>query len=219
MTQPQPGGPADGVMAAAVLKLADLAARVERVEQSAGQRIGDLAASCAEALAQVASLRAEAGTLGERADGIEARLAEAGALLARMSGQIDHLTAAQDEPGGPGAAYRVHPAAPWWQPGDDRCAEAAERLRDWVEEVYRPVFGYLGAMLAGCWDRHPLCLACLDVLHEAWCLLYQRMPRRRPSRARPARRARRPGLARRPPLTPPLYQHRLSQTHSDADHR
>ena len=172
MTQPQPGGPADGVMAAAVLKLADLAARVERVEQSAGQRIGDLAASCAEALAQVASLRAEAGTLGERADGIEARLAEAGALLARMSGQIDHLTAAQDEPGGPGAAYRVHPAAPWWQPGDDRCAEAAERLRDWVEEVYRPVFGYLGAMLAGCWDRHPLCLACLDVLHEAWCLLY-----------------------------------------------
>ena len=38
--------------------------------------------------------------------------------------------------------------------------------------MYRPVFGYLGALLAGCWDRHPLCLACLDVLHEAWCLLY-----------------------------------------------
>ena len=172
MTQPQPGGPADGVMAAAVLKLADLAARVERVEQSAGQRIGELAVSCAEALAQVASLREEAGTLGGRADGIEARLAEAGALLARMSGQIDHLTAAQDEPGGPGAAYRVHPAAPWWQPGDDRCDDAAERLRDWVAEVYRPVFGYLGAMLADCWDQHPLCLACLDVIHEAWCLLY-----------------------------------------------
>ena len=172
MTRPQPGGPPDGAMAAAVLKLTDLAARVEQVEQSAAQRISELAASCDQALAQVASLREEAGTLGGRADGIEARLAEAGALLARMSGQIDHLTAAQDEPGGPRAAYRVHPAAPWWQPGDDRCAEAAERLRDWVEEVYRPVFGYLGAMLAGCWDRHPLCLACLDVLHEAWCLLY-----------------------------------------------
>jgi hypothetical protein len=173
MTQPQPGGPPDGVMAAAVLKLTDLAARVERVEQSAAQRIGDLAASCAEALAQVASLREEAGTLGGRADGLEARLAETGALLARMSGQIDGLTAAASaEPGGPGAAYRVHPAPPWWQPGDDRCAEAAARLRDWVEEVYRPVFGYLGALLGGCWDRHPLCLACLDVLHEAWCLLY-----------------------------------------------
>jgi hypothetical protein len=173
MTQPQPGGPADGVMAAAVLKLTDLAARVEQVEQSAAQRIGELAASCAEALAQVASLRAEAGTLGGRADGIEAKLAEAGALLSRMSEQIDGLTAAaRDEPGEPAAAYRVHPAPPWWQPGDDQCADTTARLRDWVEEVYRPVFGYLGALLAGCWDRHPLCLACLDVLHEAWCLLY-----------------------------------------------
>ena len=58
-------------MVAAVLKLTDLAARVEQVEQSAAQRTGELAASCAEALAQVASLREEAGTLGGRADGIE----------------------------------------------------------------------------------------------------------------------------------------------------
>lgn len=172
MTQPQPGGPQDSVMAAAVLKLTDLAARVEQVEQSAGQRIADLAASCAEALAQVASLRQEAGTLGGRADGIETRLAEVGALLARMSDQIDALTASQDQPAGPAAGYQVHPAPPWWQPGDDRCAQTADRLRDWVGEVYRPVFGYLGALLPGCWDRHPLCLAYLDVLHEAWCLLY-----------------------------------------------
>jgi len=170
MTGSRPGGPDEGVVAA-VLKLTDLAARVERVEQSAARRIEELAASCAEALAQVAGLREEAGTLGGRADGIEHKLAEVSALLARMSGQIDALTAAPDEPG-PAAGYRVHPAPPWWQPDDDRCADTAERLADWVEEVYRPVFGYLGAMLAGCWDRHPLCLACLDVLHEAWCLLY-----------------------------------------------
>ena len=171
MTQP-PGGPLDGAMAAAVVRLADLAARVETLEQEAGQRVGELAASCDQALAQVAALRGETGTLGGRADGLEARLAEAGALLARMSDQIGALTAAaQDEPGD-AAAYRVHPAPPWWQPGDERCAEAAGRLRDWVTEVYRPVFGYLGALLGDCWDRHPLCLACLDVLHEAWCLLY-----------------------------------------------
>src|SRR5262249_17153469 len=118
MTQPQTNGPPDGVMAAAVLKLTDLAARVEQVEQSAGRRRGDLAARGRQALAQVGSVREEAGRIGGRADGIEARLAEAGALLARMSGQIDHLTAAvPDEPGGPGGAYRVHPAPPWWQPG------------------------------------------------------------------------------------------------------
>ncbi len=173
MTRPQPGGPPDDGVVAAVLKLTDLAARVERVEHSAAQRIGELAASCAEALAQVASLREEAGRLGGRADGVEHKLAEVGALLARMSAQIDGLTAAaRDAEDETGTGYRVNPAAPWWTPGDDRCAEATERLRDWVDEVYRPVFGYLGAMLAGCWDRHPLCLAYLDVPHEAWCLLY-----------------------------------------------
>jgi hypothetical protein len=177
MTGPQPDGP-DGGVVAAVLKLTDLAARVERVEQSAAQRIGELATSCAEALAQVASLREEAGTLGGRADGIEHKLAEVSALLARMSAQIDDLTAAPEPDDRPGAAYRVNPGPPWWNLGDDRCADAIERLRDWVDEVYRPVFGYLGVMLPGCWDRHPLCLACLDVLHEAWCLLY--LPARDP---------------------------------------
>jgi hypothetical protein len=130
-------------------------------------------------MAQIASLREEAGTLGGRADGIETRLAETGALLARMSGQIDALTAAaEDGPGQAGPGYRVHPGPPWWQPRDERCAEAAGRLRDWVAEVYRPVFGYVGALLGDCWDRHPLCLAYLDALHEAWCLLY--LPARDP---------------------------------------
>jgi hypothetical protein len=178
MTQPQPGGTPDAVIAA-VLKLTDLAARVEQVRQSAEQRTGELAASCDQAMAQIASLREEAGTLGGRADGIETRLAETGALLARMSGQIDALTAAaEDGPGQAGPGYRVHPGPPWWQPRDERCAEAAGRLRDWVAEVYRPVFGYVGAMLGDCWDRHPLCLAYLDALHEAWCLLY--LPARDP---------------------------------------
>ena len=173
MTQPQPGSAADGSMVTAVLKLTDLAAQVERVEQSAAQRIEELAADCAKALAQVAGLREEAGTLGGRADGIEHKLSEVSAVLSRMAGQIDDLTKAADPPpGGPAAGYQVNPGPPWWQPGDDRCEDAAERLRDWVAEVYRPVFGYLGAMLADCWDQHPLCLACLDVIHEAWCLLY-----------------------------------------------
>jgi hypothetical protein len=172
MTQPHPAGPADGGLVAAVLKLTDLAARVERVEQSAAQRIGELAASCELALAQVASLREEAGTLGGRADGIEAKLAEVSALLARMSAQIDDLTATPGTPDGPAAAYQVNPGPQWWTPGDDRCAQTTERLRDWVSEVYRPVFGYLGTLLGECWDRHPLCLAYLDTLHEAWCLLY-----------------------------------------------
>jgi hypothetical protein len=173
-----PDAAPDGGVVAAVLKLTDLAARVEQVEQSAARRIEELAADCAQALAQVAGLREEAGTLGGRADGIERKLAEVGALLSRMSAQIDGLTAAQEPQDGPAGGYRVNPAPPWWKPEDDRCADTTERLRDWVTEVYRPVFGYLAGMLPPCWDRHPLCLAYLDVLHEAWCLLY--LPARDP---------------------------------------
>src|ERR1700756_4922422 len=119
MTGSQPGGPDEGGVAAG-LRLTDLAAQVERVEQSAARRIEELAASCAEALAQVAGLREEAGTLGGRADGIEQKLADVSALLARMSAQIDDLTAAAAPDGQPGAAYRVNPGPPWWNLGDDR---------------------------------------------------------------------------------------------------
>ena len=168
-------------MVAAVLKLTDLAARVEQVEQSAAQRIGELAASCAQALAQVAGLREEAGTLGGRADGIEHKLAEVSALLARMSAQIDGLTAAsRNPPASPPRPTRSTRRRRGGQPGDDRCADAAERLRDWVDRGVPAGVRLRSAPCCGdCWDRHPLCLAYLDVLHEAWCLLYIRRVTRR----------------------------------------
>lgn len=56
-----PDAAPDSGLVAAVLKLTDLAARVEQVEQSAARRIEDLARDCAQALAQVAGLREQAG--------------------------------------------------------------------------------------------------------------------------------------------------------------
>lgn len=170
-----PGGQAPDALMAAMLKLTDLAAQVERVEQTARQRSEELAAACAQALAQAAAVRQEAGTLGGRTDGIERKLAELGALLSRMSSRTAQANGArrggaageeEEEP------YTVNQAPPWWEPGHDRTAGTTARLRDWVEEIYRPGFGYLAAMLGECWDRHPLCVAYLDTLHEAWCLLY-----------------------------------------------
>jgi len=157
---------------AAVLRLTDLAAKVERVENASTRRIDELARDCAAAGEQLAELRSARGTLTGRADEIEQRLAEVGALLGRMSGQIDALTAPADGPAGERPAYRVNQAPPWWKPADERCTETSERLSDWVTEIYRPVFGYLADLLAPCWQRHPLCLAYLDTVHEAWCLLY-----------------------------------------------
>lgn len=99
-------------------------------------------------------------------------LAEVTILLSRMSTQIGALAAptGQGEDDQPG--YRVNQQSPWWRPADQRCQDTAGRLADWVEDVYRPVYGYLADLLAPCWRKHPLCLAFLDVLHEAWCVLY-----------------------------------------------
>jgi hypothetical protein len=157
---------------AAVMRLTELAARVEQVEQAGTRRLDELARDCATAMQQVSGLRDELSTFGGRADGIEQRLEDVSALLEHMSGQISALTTAEEKDTGAGPAYQVNPAPPWWKPADERCQDTTARLADWVEEVYRPVFGYLAGLLAPCWAQHPLCLAYLDTLHEAWCLLY-----------------------------------------------
>jgi len=160
----------DGTVAA-VLRLADLVGKIERVDSEARRRIDELTHDCASARQQVDGLSGAVGVLTGRAEDIEQRLTEVSALLGRMSGQLSALTAPPAE-ADDDVTYRVNPPPPWWKPADQRCQDAADRLADWVQEVYRPVFGYLADLLAPCWRRHPLCLAYLDVLHEAWCLLY-----------------------------------------------
>jgi hypothetical protein len=155
---------------AAVLRLTGLAAEVEKVKTTSAQRFGELARSLEAAREQINGLRDDLGSLGGRADEIERQLGQVGALLKQISEQVEVLATQPAKPQQEG--YQVNPTPPWWKPADDRCQDAAARLADWVEEVYRPIFGYLASLLAPCWPRHPLCLAYLDTLHEAWCLLY-----------------------------------------------
>jgi hypothetical protein len=164
--------PAEDGTVAAVLRLADLAGKVERIENTTTRRIDELALDRDAAREQINALRDPLGALTGRADQIEQRLAEVGDLLGRMSAQIAVLTTPPGETEDDDADYRVNQPPPWWKPADQRCQDTAARLADWVEDVYRPVYGYLAGLLAPCWQRHPLCLAYLDVVHEAWCLLY-----------------------------------------------
>ncbi len=103
-------GSDDGVVGA-VLRLADLAGKIEQVDSSATRRIGELARDWAAARDQLDDLCGVAGALAGRADEIDEHVAEIGGLLARMAGQISDLTAPADEadggrglPGEPGAA-------------------------------------------------------------------------------------------------------------------
>jgi hypothetical protein len=161
----------DGTVAA-VLRLADLAGKIERVDGDVTRRTEELAQDCAATQEQVDRLSGALGTLTGQAEDIELRLADMTALLGRMSAQISALASPPGEVGCDDMGYRVNPAPPWWQPADQRCQDTADRVADWVQEVYRPVYGYLADLLPPCWRQHPLCLAYLDVLHEAWCLLY-----------------------------------------------
>ncbi len=141
---------------------------------SAVLQLTGMAGELEHAREQIAGLQRDLGALDGRAGGIEDRLAEVGGVLERLSGQVAALATpepaqqAKQEP----PAYEVNDAPPWWRPGDPRCADTLARLRDWVSEVYQPVFGYLGDLLGSCWEQHPVCLVYLDTLHEAWCLLY-----------------------------------------------
>jgi hypothetical protein len=135
-------------------------------------RLDELAQDCAAAQDQVSRLSTALSGLDRRTEQTNQRLAEVTALLSRMSRQIGALTTTSGEGEGEQDGYQVNPAAPWWRPDDPSCRETADRLAAWVEDVYRPVYGYLADLLAPCWPQHPLCLASLDALHETWCLLH-----------------------------------------------
>ena len=69
-------------------------------------------------------------------------------------------------------AYQPEPGPQWWKLEGTERDKALNRLRAWVEQVYRPGYGHLAATLAPCWDQHLLCLYGLDWLMELWSALY-----------------------------------------------
>lgn len=104
------------------------------------------------------------------------------AHFAELTGQVPQLAALITtisrtlpgqlaEPGAGHDGYQPRPAPTWPKltPGQRR-APVAE-LRNWVEHVYRPGYGYL-ATLAPRWPEHDLCLYGLDLASQLWCVLY-----------------------------------------------
>ena len=68
--------------------------------------------------------------------------------------------------------HLANPIPKWWKLPADQRREPLSRLRAWVEQVYRPGYGHLGATLGPCWEAHDLCLYGLDILAELWSVLY-----------------------------------------------
>jgi hypothetical protein len=93
---------------------------------------------------------------------------------ATLTGLLAGLTArtgpgpAPDDPGG----YQPDPAPAWWQLSPDDRQQPVARLHGWVDQVYRPGYGHLAAVLGPCWPAHDLCLYALDIASTLWSALY-----------------------------------------------
>jgi hypothetical protein len=131
------------------------------------------------------------GRLRSRLTGVEGTVKDQADLLALLDGLDEDVRTLQSSvasllppPGKPGR-YSPGPTIRWWDIPDEASdpdtltrGEALDRLRAWVEQIYRPGYGHLGAKLGKCWAQHPLCLYTLDWLSELWSVLYLQPDRR-----------------------------------------
>jgi len=164
--------PAD-VVTGLMLQITQHAERLTLLDQREATHIRELT----DRLDELARHWAETG---ERVDAVNNLATKQAALLKTLDGLDQHvavLTARlTDMTGGTSndgdQTYKPTPAPRWWSLEGTERDEALNRLRAWVEQVYRPGYGHLAASLGPCWDQHPLCLYGLDWLMELWSALY-----------------------------------------------
>jgi hypothetical protein len=128
---------------------------------------------------------------GERVDAVDHLAGKQAALVKTLDGldqqvaalaaRLTDMTAGNSNESN--EAYKPAPAPRWWSLDGTEREEALNRLRAWVEQVYRPSYGHLAASLGPCWDQHPLCLYGLDWLMELWSALYLSPERKPPALA------------------------------------
>ena len=170
------GAPETGdAITAILLQITQHAERLAALGERESGHYRELAARLADLARQAEVTSKTVETMQATADRQAAILAtldgldrEVATLTARIAGLAD--SRARDDGGQDG--YQPGPAARWWKLSGTERETALDRLRAWVEQVYRPGYGHLAAALGPCWQAHPLCLYGLDWLTELWTVLY-----------------------------------------------
>jgi hypothetical protein len=165
-------------VSAALLQLMTQAERMAALdEREAGhyrETAGRLRELAGHAGQMSARLDDATGMLGRQAafleslDGLDEQVA---AITARLT-ELGSGDTGEDDGEERGKPYQPIPAPRWWRIMGEERDQAIARLRAWVEQIYAPGYGHLGAALPPCWDQHPLCLYLLDWLSELWSVLY-----------------------------------------------
>ena len=135
-----------------------------------------------QATAQLQELATETAAASTRIDDIAATLARHAAItdaldgideqVAALARQLADLTADAEDDEPAQRPYRPLPPPRWWNLTPAERDTALDRLRAWVDQIYRPGYGKLAAALPPCWEHHPPCLYALDWLSELWSALY-----------------------------------------------
>ena len=154
---------ADSGLSAALLQISQHAERIGGLDTREAEHYRHIETTLAGMGSAVDGLRGTVAGHGE----ILASLDGLGENVAELAGQVAALL-----PPNPGPGYQPIPAVQWWRCTREDRDKAVTRLRAWVEQVYRPFYGHLAAMLGGCWEEHPLCLVNLDWLSELHSVLY-----------------------------------------------
>jgi hypothetical protein len=155
-------------LAAALIQISAHAERIASLDtrsEDTASRLSELAAevtSLASAVDRAGTTLAHHTAVVEALDGLDTQVAAVARQLAELADDED-----QDN-----RSYEPVPPPRWWKITGPERDSATGRLRAWVDQVYRPGYGQLAAMLPSCWEQHPLCLYVLDWLSELWSVLY-----------------------------------------------
>lgn len=159
------------VLTAVLLQLTQQAERLATIDQREADRYRNISTQLTQFTDQLASSAEHVGRLQvasarhaailDALDGLDRHVA---ALATQVTRTVDHGHGDGD--------YQPVPAPRWWALGGPELEEALDRLRAWVDQVYRPGYGHIAGGLGACWEQHPLCLFGLDWLMELWSALY-----------------------------------------------
>lgn len=143
---------------------AEILVRLGQLDQRESTHHEGLAKALAEVRVRVDQLGTLVGKQGEVLGDLHG-VAEA---VAELQEQVRSLL----PPNVPEDRYWPVPTPQWWDYSAEQREEALQRIRGWVEHIYRPYYGELSKGLGVCWESHPFCIITLDWLAEFWNLLY-----------------------------------------------
>lgn len=160
-------------LAAALIQLSGHAERISVLDAREAAHYEDLVTRLRDLASQFAAITTETGEISatlSRHHAILASLDGLDAQVASLAAHLSDLAAAEEDDSAD--HYRPVPPPRWWKLTGPERETALDRLRAWVEHIYRPNYGQLAAALPPCWEHHPTCLYTLDWLSELWSVLY-----------------------------------------------